>query len=134
LAEEVFFVVIALILLLILIVLVAFLILQIRKTARSLEGFLKSTQGSLNPILSELKESIERINRTTKGIEESVTDVQHLTRSIKKAGMVIDEVNNLLRKTGSSFAVKTACIGAGIKAGLGVLAKGPFKKGGEKDE
>lgn len=131
---ELFFVVVTLILLLLLIVLVAFsipAILQIRRTARSVEDFLKNTQESLNPLLPQLKESIEKINRTTKGIEESVTDVQRLTKSIGEIGTLINEVNNLLRKTGASFTLKTACIGVGIKTALKVLAKGLFTKSRE---
>ncbi len=135
--EQLFFAVIILILLLTLIVLVAFsipAILQIRKTAKSVEDFLKSTEGSLNPLLVELKEGIERINKTTKGILESVADVQYLTKSIREIGMLIDEVSNLLRQTGSSFIVKTACIGVGIKTALGVLVKGLIKKASSKEK
>jgi len=135
--EQLFFVVITLILLLTLIVLVAFsipTILQIRRTAKSVEDLLKSTEGALNSLLLELKESIERINRTTEGIEGSVKNVQYLTKSIGEIGALLDEVNNLVRQTGSSFAVKTACIGVGIKTALGVLAKGLIKKASSKEK
>lgn len=133
---EWFFVVVTGVLSIALIVLVAFLIptiLQIRKTAKSIDNFLKITESSLNPLLSELRESIEKINRISERVEESVKNVQHFTKSIGEIGVLIDEVNNLLRQTGVSFAVKTASIGVGIKTALSVLAKGFIKKGGEKN-
>jgi len=120
-----------------LIILVAFsipTILQIRKTAKSIDNFLKTIEGSLNPFLSELRASVERINRINEGVEESVKNIQHFTKSIREIGALIDEVNNLLRQTGVSFAVKTASIGVGIKTALSVLAKGIIKKGGGKNE
>ncbi|MBI4688408.1 MAG: DUF948 domain-containing protein [Nitrospirae bacterium] len=126
-----------LIIVLIIAVLTAFLIpaiLQIKKTAKSAEDFMKATQESLNPLLSELRQTIEKTNRAAEGVEESVRNVQRLTKSVGETGALVEEVNNLLRQTGLSCAVKTASIGVGVKTAISVLAKGLIKKGGEKDE
>lgn len=123
--------------LLLITVLVAFsisVILQIKKTAKSIEDFLKTTEGSLTPLLSALRETAERLNRITEGVEGSVKDIRHLTGSVCEIGKVIEDVNNLVRQTGASFAIKVASIGVGIKTGLNVLVKGLIKKGGERNE
>ncbi len=119
-----------LIIVLIIAVLAAFLIpaiLQIKKTAKAVEDFMKTTQESLNPLLSELRQTIEKTNRAAEGIEESVANVQRLTRSVGETGALIEEVNSLLRQTGVSCAVKTASVGVGIKTAFSVLAKGLLK-------
>lgn len=126
-SEQLFFVVIAAVV----VILLGFLIpviLQLRKTAKSAENFLKVIQESLTPLLSELKESAERLNKISEDIEDSVSNVRHLTNAIGEIGAMVDEVNNFVKQTGLSFSIKTASIGAGIKAALGVLAKGIIKK------
>lgn len=118
-------------------VLFAFLIpaiLQIKRAAKSAEDFMKAMLQSLTPLISELRQTIEKTNRAAEGVEESIMNVQRLTRSVGETGALIEEVNNLLRQTGISCAIKTASIGVGIKTAFNVLAKGLIKKGGEKDE
>ena len=129
--------IIAVILMLGLILMVIFwipTILQIRKTAKSLEDFLKTTQETLHPLLLELKEGINRMNRTTEGIEESIKNVQRLTKSVGEIGAMIDGVNSLIRQTGVAFTVKAASTAVGIKTALSVLAKGLIRKGGGGNE
>ncbi|MBI4654667.1 MAG: DUF948 domain-containing protein [Nitrospirae bacterium] len=108
-------------------------ILQVKRTVKTIEDFLKTTERSLTPLLLELRGSAERINRVTEGIEESVKDVQCLTRSIGEIGKAIDEANSLVRQTGASFAIKTVSIGVGIKTALSILAKGLIKKASNKN-
>ncbi len=125
--EQLFFVVIAAVV----VILLGFLIpviLQLRKTAKSAENFLKVTQESLAPLLSELKESAERLNKISEDIEDSVSNVRHLANAVGEIGAMVDEVNNFVKQTGLSFSIKTASIGAGVKAVLSVLAKGILKK------
>lgn len=120
-----------------LIILLAFLIpviLQIRKTAKSAENFFKVTRESLTPLLSELKESVERLNRVTGGVEDSIKNVQHLAKAIGEIGTLVDGLNNFVKQTGLSFSVKTASLGVGIKTALSVLAKGLIKKTSNKNE
>ncbi len=129
--EQLFFVVIAAVV----VILLGFLIpviLQLRKTAKSAENFLKVTQESLTPLLSELKESAERLNKISEDIEGSVSNVRHLANAVGEIGTMVDEVNNFVKQTGLSFSIKTASVGAGIKAVLSVLAKGIIKPGGKE--
>lgn len=131
--EQLFFVVIAAVV----VILLGFLIpviLQLRKTAKSVENFLKATQESLTPLLSELKESAERLNKISENIEGAVSNVRHLANAVGEIGTMVDEVNDFVKQTGSSFSIKTASIGAGVKAVLGVLAKGIIKKASSKKE
>ena len=110
------------------------LILHAKKTLMSLGNFINTTQESLSPLLSELKISVERLNRITEDIEDSTKNVQHLAKTIGETGELVDELNNFIKKTGLSFSIKTASLGIGIKTALATLAKGIIKKGGNADE
>ena len=110
------------------------LILHAKKTLMSLGNFINTTQESLSPLLSELKISVERLNRITEDIEDSTKNVQHLAKTIGETGELVEELNNFIKKTGLSFSIKTASLGIGIKTALTTLAKGIIKKGGNADE
>ena len=110
------------------------LILHAKKTLISLGNFINTTQESLSPLLSELKISVERLNRITEDIEDSTKNVQHLAKTIGETGELVDELNNFIKKTGLSFSIKTASLAIGIKTALATLAKGIIKKGGNADE
>jgi uncharacterized protein YoxC len=113
---------------------IIYFILNIKNMLRSVESFVKTTQEPLILLLSELRESVERLNRIIKDIEDSTKNVQHLSKAIGELGALIDELNNFVKRTGLSFSIKTASIGVGIKTALGVLARGIIKKGGDADE
>jgi len=110
------------------------LILHAKKTLMSLGNFINTTQESLSPLLSELKISVERLNRITEDIEDSTKNVQHFAKTIGETGELVEELNNFIKKTGLSFSIKTASLGIGIKTALTTLAKGIIKKGGNADE
>lgn len=122
------------VLLIILLGFVIYFILIAKNTLGSVENFVKTTQEPLTLLLSESRESIERLNRIIKDIEDSTKNVQHLSKAIGELGALIDELNNFVKRTGLSFSIKTASIGVGIKTALGVLARGIIKKGGDTDE
>jgi uncharacterized protein YoxC len=120
--------------LLILIIFLVGFIIYARKMLRSIETFINTTQESLTPLLTELRVSVERLNKISERIDIAVKDIQHLTTSLGNIATLIDEINDFARKTGVSFSVKTASLGVGIKTALSALAKGILKKGGDTDE
>jgi uncharacterized protein YoxC len=114
-----------------LIILIAFLvpaILQIKKSAKAAEDFLRATQDSLNPLLRELQETVEKTNHLAAKLDESVSDVQQLTKAVGETGAIVSDINGLVRKVQTSFSVTTSSLGAGIKTALGVLTHGAIQK------
>jgi len=104
------------------------LILKARIVLISFDNLVKSTHESLIPLLNELREGAERINKIAKDIESTTRDVQHLTTAVGEMGAIIDGLNNFVKRTGLTFSIKTASIGVGIKTALSVLLKGLMKK------
>jgi len=114
-----------------LIILIAFLvpaILQIKKTAKAAEDFLRTTQESLNPLLKELQETVEKTNQIAAKVDESVSNVQQLTKAVGEAGAIVSDINGLVRKIQMFFSVTTSSVGAGVKTALGVLTHGAIQK------
>jgi len=115
------------------IVLVAFLIpaiLQIKNTAKAAEEFLHSTQTSLNPLLIELKETLEKTNQFAEKMDESINNIQHITKAVGETGAIIDDINALIRHINTFISGTMSGFGAGIKTALSVLVQGIIKKGG----
>ncbi|MBI5056589.1 MAG: DUF948 domain-containing protein [Nitrospirae bacterium] len=116
-----------------LIVLVAFLIpaiLQITRTAKAAEEFLRTTQASLNPLIARLNETVDKTNQIAAKLDQSISDVQHLTKAVGETGAIIGDINNFIRNIQTALSVTTSSFGTGIKTALSVLAQGIIKKGG----
>ncbi len=117
----------------VIIVLAAFLIpaiLQIMRTARAAEEFLKTTQASLNSLIVKLNETVDRTNNIAAQLDESISNVQHLTKAVGETGEIIGDINSFIRKIQTVTLVTTSSFGTGIKTALSVLAQGLMKKGG----
>jgi len=112
----------------VLIVYLVYAILQIKRTLRAAEDFIRTTQASLNPLLFKLDETIDRLNNVAAGAEESLNDVQHLTKAIGETGTIINDINHYVRKAEIFFAAGTSGLAEGIKAAFAVLTKGAFEK------
>lgn len=117
------------------IILVAFLIptiLQIKRTAKVAEDFLKNTHSTLNPLLIQLKETVEMTNQVAEKLDESISSVRNLTNAVGETGIIIDEINILLKQTSRFISGTISSFGAGIKTALSVLTQGITKKEIEK--
>lgn len=115
------------------IVLVAFLIpavLQITRTAKAAEEFLKTTLASLTPLIAKLNETVDKTNQVAAKLDQSISDVQHLTKAVGETGAIIGDINSFIRKIQTLLLVSTSSFGTGIKTALSVLAQGLIKKGG----
>ena len=112
----------------ILIVFLVYVILQLKRTLRTAEDFIITTQASLHPLLHKLDETIDKLNNVAVCAEESFNDVQHLTKAIGETGVIINDINHFVKKTEIFLAAGTSGLVAGIKAAFAVLTKGAFEK------
>jgi len=117
----------------VLIVLAVFLIpaiLQIMRTAKAAEEFLKTTQASLNPLIAKLNETADKTNNIAANLDESISNVQHLTKAVGETGEILGDINSFIRKMQAVILITTLSFGTGIKTALSVLAQGIMRKGG----
>ncbi|MBI4825751.1 MAG: DUF948 domain-containing protein [Nitrospirae bacterium] len=106
-------------------------ILQIKRTARAAEDLLNTTNQSLAPLLTDLRETVERTNHVILKLDESMDNVQNLTKSIGETGAIISDINSFVRKIQMLVSFTTLGFSSGIKTALGVLTQGIIKKGGK---
>ena len=117
----------------VIIILAAFLIpaiLQIIRTAKAAEEFLKTTQASLNPLIVKLNETADKTNSIAANIDESISNVKQLTKAVGETGEIVSDINSFIRKIQTVGLITTSSFGAGIKTALSVLAQGIMRKGG----
>jgi uncharacterized protein YoxC len=109
------------------------LILELKKTVRSLNVFLKTTEESIKPTLEELQQTLRSLRNISADLNDVTTDIKTLSGSIRDVGLNIKHVSSVNEDVTSSVAIKTSGIKAGIKTGFMVLLNNLFlKKGGEK--
>ncbi len=99
------------------------LIIELRRTARSLNDFLRNTDASLKPTLEELQETLKGLKDITNHVNDITSDIKTLSSSLRDVGIKVKNTSEVIEHVVSSSAVKVSGVKAGIKAGLGVLLK-----------
>jgi uncharacterized protein YoxC len=120
------------ILLLIIVILMVPALIQARKTAQRLDEFLRDTQRDLMPMLRELREAAERLNRSAGKVEEGVNKAAALADSLEEVGDSIHNVNSFLRHDVGRYAGNLAGLWLGFRSASKVFIKQLVKekKGG----
>jgi uncharacterized protein YoxC len=107
------------------------LIIELKKTVRSLNEFLQTTEASIQPTLEELQLTLKSLRNISENLNEVTDDMKTLSGSVRDVGLTIKHVTGVVEDITSSVAVKAAGTKAGIKTGLMVLLNNLFlKKGG----
>lgn len=107
-------------------------LLQVKATSQRMDEFIRDAQRDLIPMLKELREASERLNRTTAKAEEGVDRASGLMESLGEVGETIGQVNDFLqhgvgRSTGNALG-----LWLGIRAASKVFLKQlKQQKGGE---
>lgn len=128
--------ILALFITILLLIVVLFLVpalLQARSTAQRIDEFLREAQRDLLPMLRELREASEHLNRASAKVEEGVTKAAALTDSLEEVGDSIHSVNSFLRHDVGRYAGNVAGLWLGFRSASKVLIKQLLKekKGGD---
>ncbi|MCP3178202.1 DUF948 domain-containing protein [Desulfuromonas sp. KJ2020] len=114
---------------------VAFLIpmmVQAKKTARQIDEFITLAQRDILPMLRELREASERINKASAKAEQGVEQVEGLMQSVGEVGDSIHRVNHFLQHDVGRYMGNAAGLWLGIRAASKVLLREMNKdKGGD---
>jgi uncharacterized protein YoxC len=120
------------ILLLIIVIFMAPALIQARNTAQRLDEFLRDAQRDLLPMLREMREAAERLNRTSGKLEEGVSKAATLADSLEEVGDSIHSVNSFLRYDVGRYAGNLAGLWLGLRSASKVFINqlNKEKKGG----
>ena len=109
------------------------LIIELKKTIRTVNDVLKTADEVLKPTLEEVQLTLRSVRNITDDINEVTEDVKTLSGSVREVGLSVKHVNDLIGAVTSMTAIKASGVKAGFKAGLGVLMNNLFSKmGGRK--
>lgn len=109
------------------------LILELRKTARSLNEFLKTTEESLKPTLEELQYTLRSLRNITDGLNDVTEDVKTLSGSVKNVGLTVKRASTLVEDVVTSAFITVSGLREGVKTGFVYLLSNLFSRiGGRK--
>jgi len=109
--------------------------LELRKAIKALNGLVNTTENSLKPTVAELQETLKSVKVLADSTIEITEDMKIFSGALKDAGKSVKHVSgdvervvNLVEGITSLASLETSSLKAGIKAGLWVLSKSLFKK------
>lgn len=115
-----------------LVVLVAFMIptlIEIRKAAADLRGFVTQTGGELKPVLVELEKTLAELRMVTEAIAEKREDVQTFMEAVGDTGRNIRTINVAVGSVAHAAAASSLWL-TGARAASKFLAERLIKKRG----
>jgi hypothetical protein len=94
---------------------------QIRRTARQAEEFLKIVQLELRPALIDMKEVIRNLNRASEQVTGGMEKVSGTLEAIQEAGQTVRSANRLIQDVVVPKLITSAAVMAGVRVGLRTL-------------
>jgi uncharacterized protein YoxC len=94
---------------------------QIRRTARQAEEFLKIVQLELRPVLINMKELIWNLNRASEQVTGGMEKVGGTLDAIQEAGQTVRSANRLIRYAVVPKLITSAAVMTGVRVGLRTL-------------
>jgi uncharacterized protein YoxC len=95
---------------------------QIRRTARQAEEFLKIVQLELRPALIDMKEVIRNLNRASEQVTGGMEKVSGTLDAIAEAGRTVRSANQLIQHSVVPKLITSAAVMTGVRVGLRTLA------------
>ena len=94
---------------------------QIRRTARQAEDFLRVVELELRPSLIDLKEVIRNLNRASDQVKGGIEKVSGTLEAIQEAGQTVRYANQLIKHIVFPKLITGAAIMTGLRVGLRTL-------------
>ena len=94
---------------------------QIRRTARQAEEFLKIVQLELRPALIDMKEVIRNLNRASEQVTGGMEKVGGTLEAIQEVGQTVRSANRLIQGVVVPKLITSAAVLTGVRVGLQTL-------------
>lgn len=109
-----------------------YVLLELRKSARALTDFLRTTEDSLKPALEELQQTLKSMRKVTDDVNAVTEDVRLISGSARDIGQNLKKISVLFNEVSSDAIIKVSGLRVGIRTAFEVLIKNFLTKGGTK--
>ena len=96
-------------------------LLQLRRTARQAEEFLRLVELEMRPALIDLKEAVRHLNRASETVTGGVEKVGGTLEAIQEVGKTVRIANDLVQQIVFPKLIFGAAFMSGLRAGLRAL-------------
>ena len=96
-------------------------LLQLRRTARQAEDFLRVVEIELRPALVELKEVIRNLNRASDQVAGGIEKVSGTLEAIQETGQTVRYANQLIKHIVFPKLITGAAVMTGLRVGIRTL-------------
>lgn len=110
-------------------IVIVVLLLQVLRIMSSLR---KTVEDKMDPLLNDLQSVVANVREISDSARGVTEDVREFSTSIREVGKTVRAVNDLAGTIGSSAAIRTISLKAGIIAGLEYLLTNLLRKGDGK--
>lgn len=108
-------------------------LIELRKSAKALTEFLKTTENSIGPALDELQDTLKSLRKVTDDINEVTENVRTVSGAASDIGRNFKKISDLLSEVSSDTLIKVSGLRVGIRTALEFLLKNIIaKKGGSQ--
>ncbi len=105
-------------------------VLQLKKTIRGVDEFLKKTEDQLDPVLAELQDVLAELKTTTNNINTVTSNARELSQSVLDLSYKINSISTVISDLQKETNATVAGLKAGVKTAVGVFVKNLTRKGG----
>jgi len=108
-------------------------LIELRKTARSLRDFLRTQEDLLNTTLDELQQTLKSLRSVSNDVNEVTKDAKSFSKAVSDIGNNIQHASNILGDKTSLAFNKASGLKIGIRTAFAFLLNNlSFKKGGRQ--
>ncbi len=108
-----------------------YVLIELRKSAKALTEFLKTTESSIGPALDDLQDTLKSLRSVTDDINAFTDNVRSVSGAANDIGQNIKKVSEIVADLSSDTLVKVSGLRVGIRTALEFILKNIIaKKGG----
>jgi hypothetical protein len=106
-------------------------LIELRRSAKRLTSVLTIAEQSLEPLLRDVRATVQKLDRVTGEIEAVTGDVRVVSSSIRRVGGSVMELSGLVSVASLGLGARLVALVVGVAVGLRYLTRHLLRKGSQ---